>query len=283
MKRKALFAFAIFGLLLSGCETPSAIVNNIDEREANEIIVFLASKGIDATKQEATSSGVGTTDTNMWNIAVTSDQATEAMALLNANGLPRKMGMSLLDLFDASGMMTSDKEETIRYQAGVAEQLKNMIRMIDGVIDVDVQLAFPADDTTALPGSTPQKVTASVYVKHQGVFDDPNNYLEMKIKRLVAGSVSDLSYDDVTVVADRSRITDIRINPEGQIISARSTEQAKTKIWSIEMDQDSAGRFRMIFFSMIFIILLFAGFIGLMVYRFYPQMLGKNDSEETNE
>ena len=271
MKRKALFAFAIFGLLLSGCETPSAIVNNIDEREANEIIVFLASKGIDATKQEATSSGVGTTDTNMWNIAVTSDQATEAMALLNANGLPRKMGMSLLDLFDASGMMTSDKEETIRYQAGVAEQLKNMIRMIDGVIDVDVQLAFPADDTTALPGSTPQKVTASVYVKHQGVFDDPNNYLEMKIKRLVAGSVSDLSYDDVTVVADRSRITDIRINPEGQIISARSTEQAKTKIWSIEMDQDSAGRFRMIFFSMIFIILLFAGFIGLMVYRFYPQ------------
>lgn len=281
MKRRALFAFAIFGLLLSGCETPKAIVNQIDEREANEIIVFLASKGIQATKTQAASTGIGGGSTNLWNISVKDDRSTEAMAILNANGLPRRTGQSLLDLFSASGMMTSDKEETIRYQAGIAEQLKNMIRMIDGVIDVDVQLAFPSSDTMATPGATPEKVTASVYIKHQGVFDDPNNYLEMKIKRLVAGSVTDLSYDNVTVVADRSRLTDIRLSPEGQIISARPTELGKTRIWSIEIDKSSTTRFRLIFFSMIFIILLFAGFIGLMVYRFYPQMVGKK--EETKE
>ena len=37
-------------LLLAACETNRVIVNNIDEREANEIIVFLASNGIDAQK-----------------------------------------------------------------------------------------------------------------------------------------------------------------------------------------------------------------------------------------
>jgi len=280
MRRKALFAFTILGLLLTGCETPKAIVNDIDEREANEIIVFLASRGIPATKVAASSGGVGTGPSNMWNISVSNDRMTDAMALLNANGLPRRSGTSLLDLFDASGMMTSDREQTIRYQVGVAEQLKNMIRKIDGVIDVDVQLAFPAADTTALPGATPEKVTASVYVKHQGVFDDPNNYLEMKIRRLVSGSVADLSYDDVTVVADRSRLTDIRLNPEGQIITSSPTEQAKTRIWSIDMDKGSVTRFRLIFFSMIFIIFIFAGFIGLMVYRFYPQMLGHNSDEK---
>lgn len=283
MQRILLFSLSILSLLLTSCESPQAIVNQIDEREANEIIVFLASKGIDASKIAAEATGAGTGPSNMWNIMVPPSRMTEAMALLNQNGLPRKKGESLLSLFSASGMMTSDREENIRYQAGIAQELQNMIRKMDGVLDVDVQLAFPTTEATVLPGATREKVTASVYVKHQGVFDDPNNYLEMKIKRLVAGSVSDLAYDDVTVVADRSRLTDISISPSGQIIAARPAGEGSVRIWSIQMDKSSVGKFRFIFFTMIIIILAFAGLTGYSFYRFYPQMQKASKKKQEKE
>ncbi|HEY5234782.1 MAG TPA: hypothetical protein VIJ14_01280, partial [Rhabdochlamydiaceae bacterium] len=57
--RKAFLWLLPLILLLSGCETNRVIVNNVDEREANEIIVFLASKGINAQKVSgATAVGV---------------------------------------------------------------------------------------------------------------------------------------------------------------------------------------------------------------------------------
>src|SRR3990167_237889 len=121
------------------------------------------------------------------------------MAVLNRAGLPRRVGTNLLELFAKSGLMSSDREETIRYQAGLAEEIKNTIRKFDGVIDTDVQISFPPADVTLLPGVTPPKITAAVYVKHQGIMDDPNSHLEIKIKRLLAGSISGLSTEDVSV------------------------------------------------------------------------------------
>lgn len=283
MKKSLLFSLAIIGIILTGCEKQQAIVNQVDEREANEIIVFLASRGINATKVQAEATTTGAGPSNMWNISTPPDRMTEAMALLNENGLPRRVGTTLLELFSAEGMMTSDREELIRYQAGIAEELKNMIRMIDGVLDVNVQLAFPPEETTAMPGQKTQNVTASVFVKHQGAFDDPNNYLEMKIRRLVSGAVTALSYDDVTVVADRSRLTDLSLSARGEIISAMPRQENQAEIWSIKMDKSSTARFRFIFFSLILLLLLFGGFIVLMIYRFYPQMIKNNPESEKKE
>ncbi len=122
-------------LLLTGCESNMVIVNDVGEREANEIIVFLASKGIPAAKTPSGTSAPGGTDTSVkWSIAVPPDQSTEAMAILNQNGLPRQKGISLLDLFAKSGLMQSEQENAIRYQAGLAEQIAGVIRKIDGLL-----------------------------------------------------------------------------------------------------------------------------------------------------
>ena len=195
-------------LLFTSCETNQAIAHNVDEREANEIVVFLASKGIIAQKVEsaaAAGAGAGNAPTNMYDINVDPHKSTEAMALLNRFGLPRQSGTNLLTLFAKSGLMSSDREETIRYQAGLAEELKNTIRKIDGIIDAEVQLSFPPTELTPnlTPGATPPKVTAAVYIKHQGVMEDPNSHLEVKIKRLLAGSVNGLDFENVSVISDR--------------------------------------------------------------------------------
>lgn len=264
--------------LLTACENNQYIVNGIDEREANEIVVFLASKNIEAQKVEAPQSDTGNANPiPMFNINVSADRAVEAMAILNKVGLPRRQGTNLLELFSKQGLMSSDREETIRYQAGLAEELKNTIRKIDGVIDADVQISFPPSESNLPPGTPLPKTTAAVYVKHQGVMEDPNSHLEVKIRRLLAGSVSGLDYENVSVISDRSRLADIQLNPQGEKIGGKGVPETYSTIWGMVMTQGSLAKFRTIFFLLLLLLLACAGAAGWLAYRFYPELrkLGK--------
>jgi len=268
---KLLFFFGL--ILLAGCQTNLSIVNNVDEREANEIIVFLASKGISAQKVAApTSMAAGNAPSDMYSINVSAEQSTDAMALLNRYGMPRRSGTNLLTLFPGGGLMSSDREQTIRYQAGLAEELKNTILKIDGVIDANVQISFPPAETTPTPGVTPPKTTAAVYIKHQGIMEDPNSHMEVKIKRLLAGSINGLNYEDVSVISDRSRFTEIALQTDGEMIGAKALQQTYVSIWGLILTKSSLGRFRFIFFTFVILLLLFATALGWMLYKFYPQL-----------
>jgi len=270
--KKLLIVFLI-SVFLAGCESNISIVNNVEEREANEILVFLASKGIAAQKIKAAAAEtvIGTAMVS-WDIFVDKDKQVEAMSLLNRNGLPRIKGTNLLQLFAKSGLMTSDKEETIRYQAGVEEELKNTIRKIDGIIDADVRISFPTEPAGVTGTETLPKIKAAVYIKHQGILDDPNQHLDSKIKRLMSGSIENLNFDDVSIISDKSRFTDITFPAESQLIGPKALEKEYVKIWSIIMTKNSAKKFRLIFFSMIFIIFVFVSFTGWLIYKFYPNL-----------
>ncbi len=275
---KNVFYLFFILVLFAGCSTNQAIVNNIDEREANEIVVYLASKGIAAQKVAAAAGmGAGSAPADMYNIFVAEEHSTEAMALLNRYGLPRRQGTNLLTLFAGGGLVQSDREETIRYQAGLAEELKNTIRKIDGVLDADVQISFPPTEATPAPGAIPPKITAAVYVKHQGVMEDPNSHMEVKIKRLLAGSVNGLSFEDVSVISDRSRLAEITLQPEMDIIGPKSLQQNYVSIWGVVLTKSSLTRFRFIFFSFILLLLGFSGLIAWLLYKFYPIMRAKQE------
>ncbi|MDN3507329.1 MAG: type III secretion inner membrane ring lipoprotein SctJ, partial [Simkaniaceae bacterium] len=245
MKYRLLSLLLIALLLFTGCQSNQSIVTGVDEKEANLIVVFLESKGISAEKTLVAVSGAGAaTDTGpKFNIVVPQAKAIDAMSILNRNGLPRKQGTNLLTLFAKQGLMTSQKEETVRYQAGLAQQITNTIMLMDGVLDASVQLSFPPEELS--PNEAKQKITAAVYVKHQGIVDDPSSHLENKIKRLVSGSITGLDINDVTVVADRSRLTEatpMDINAE---MAGRGSNDY-VSIWSIVMSKSSAAKFRTI-------------------------------------
>lgn len=265
---------------LTGCENQMEIVSDLDERQANEIIVFLASKGIVSQKHPATSSAPGGAQAGVrWSISVDQKKSTDAMAILNQNGLPRIKSQNLLSLFAKQGLMSSEKEETIRYQAGLAEQIAGTIRKIDGVIDADVQISFPRNETGGgggLPGETaPQKITAAVYVKHQGILDDPNSHLVMKIKRLVSGSVNGLDLNDVIVISDKARFTDITLGQTPENLTAKAKEKEYVSIWSIVMSKNSASRFRTLFFFLSFCAVLFALCAAWLIWKLYPSLKTK--------
>lgn len=205
-----LLRLSLLGICLfffTSCSSTKTIVNALDEKDANEILVYLSSRNVDAIKvqnKEAAAGGGGGSKIVLWDIQVPSEQVTEAMALLNQVGLPRRRGQSLLNIFGGGGLVPSELQEKIRYQAGLAEQIATTIRKIDGILDAEVQISFPEEDPLN-PGKKKGKITSSVYVKHSGVLDDPNSHLVQKIKRLVASSITGLDYDDVTVIGDRAR------------------------------------------------------------------------------
>ncbi len=255
--------------MLAGCESKKTIVHGLDEREANDIVVFLDNKGIDATKiAQESAAGGGGTKAVLWDISVESSRATEAMAMLNAAGLPRRTGQNLLSIFSKGGLVPSETEEKIRYEAGLGEQIASTIRKIDGVLDADVQLSFPQQDPLN-PNAQKQKVTASVYIKHTGVLDDPNTHLITKIRRLVASSIQGLDYDNVTIIPDRARMSEAQSRPA----NLRGEEKEYVSVWSIVIAQESLKRFRLIFFSFIVVTLILFLFLVWSIWKFYPLMM----------
>lgn len=262
-----LMTFLILISLLTSCESRKVIVNGLDEKEANEILVYLSNKGIDAVKIQAASEGTGGSKGILWNISVEETRANEAMALLNQVGLPRRRGQNLLGIFANTSLVPSGMQEKIRYQAGLAEQIGSTIRKIDGILDADVQISFPDEDPLN-PNAPKQKITASVYVKHNGILDDPNAHLVTRIKRLVAGSVNGLDYDYVTVIGDRARYGD---TPLGSLGGSLGEEERKyVNVWSIILAKESLSRFRLIFFSFTISLVLLLLALTWLLWKFIP-------------
>lgn len=255
--------------LFTSCSSSKIIVNALDEREANEILVFLASKGIEAVKvQSKGAEGGGASKVVLWDIQVSEMQANEAMALLNQSGLPRRRGQSLLSIFATSGLVPSEMQEQIRYQAGLAEQIASTIRKIDGVLDAEVQVSFPKDDPLNPSAEKKQKITASVYVKHSGVLDDPNSHLITKIKRLVTASITGLDYDNVTVIADRARYGEA--TGAGLFTGIGDEEKQYVSVWTLTLAKESLTRFRILFFSFISLLLLLLLSLIWVGWKLYP-------------
>lgn len=265
-----MFAYLLLfscSLLLTSCESHKTIVNALDEREANEILVFLASRGISANKMVSTAGAGagGASKIVLWDISVNEVDATEAMALLNQAGLPRKRSQNLLSIFSNVGLVPSERQDKIRYEAGLAEQIASVIRKIDGILDAEVQISFPEEDPLN-PGKTKGKITASVYVRHNGILDDPNSHLVTKIKRLVAASITGLNYNDVTVIGDRARGSDLT----GSFLTSDSEEKSFVSIWTIVLGKESVTRFRIIFFTFSFLVLLMALAMIWLTWKIYP-------------
>ncbi len=264
---RSLFLFFIALSICAGCSSQKTIVNGLDEREANEVLVFLGGKGIDAIKIPAKNEnpGGGGGGPALYDIAVDSDRAVEAMALLNANGLPRRRSQHLLELFTQGGLVPSEMQDKVRYQAGLAEQIAGTIRKIDGILDTDVQLSFPEEDPLN-PGQMKGDVTAAVFVKHNGVLDDPNSLLITKIRRLVASSVQGLKFENVTVIADKGRFSET----SAQKAKSSQGNVDLARVWTIVLAQDSITRFQVMFFTLTILCCLFLFAAAWLAWKVIP-------------
>lgn len=184
---RRLCGLAVLPLLLSlgGCKTD--LYTKVQEREANEMLAVLLSKGVDAVRV------VGKDGTST--IQVEAKQLAFSIDVLNDQGLPHQPFKSLGEVFKGSGLVASPVEERARYVYALSEELSRTISDIDGVISARVHVVLPKNDLLR-QDTTPS--SASVFIRH-----DSNAKLSAllpQIKMLVVNSIEGLSYDKVAVV-----------------------------------------------------------------------------------
>ncbi|MCH1429638.1 MAG: hypothetical protein L7U87_02645 [Chlamydiales bacterium] len=254
----------IIGLLVStilcSCESSSIIINGVDEREANEILVTLYTANIPAEKLEATGKEIA------WNISVPKSKKIAALAILTRRGFPRSKRDSILQIINrSSGLVPSDTTEELKFREGKARQIENTILKMDGIIDASVEISYPKDDPLN-PGKKKADLTASVYVKLEGPLD-PNNQLVSRIKRLVSSSINGLEFENVTVITDQTRLSDYSTMSKNNSNVKAAT--GLVKIWSITIAKESQSMFQVLFFSFLSIILVLLLGSGFLIWKFF--------------
>lgn len=173
---------------LAACSESVELLSAIPETEANEILATLLESGIKAEKLPGKDGMVG--------IVVDGRDVATALQVMQANGLPHERFVRMGDVFKKEGLVSSPLEERARYVYALSQELAETISQIDGVITARVHVVLPdrapgANDILA-PSS------AAVFIKYKEVYNLET--VVPQIKRLVTNSISNLSYDNVSVV-----------------------------------------------------------------------------------
>ncbi|AKJ32080.1 type III secretion system inner membrane ring lipoprotein SctJ [Caldimonas brevitalea] len=192
---RALFAFRLaswrrFGpalvlaLLLSGCKV--GLYSSLNEQEANEIVAALSVEGIAASKERV--------EGNSWQVLVDESRLATALDVLRAQGLPHDRYVSMGDVFQKQGLVSTPSEERMRYIYAVSQELSQTLRTVDGVVSARVHVVIPANDPLS---DKIRPSSAAVFIKHRPDVD--LRLLAPAVKDMVAHSIEGLTHDQVSL------------------------------------------------------------------------------------
>lgn len=185
--RKFVLAAAM-AATLSACGETVELLSAIPESEANEILAALLHSGIQARKIPGKEGMVG--------VGVDGVEVAHALQVMRANGLPHERFARMGDVFKKEGLVSSPLEERARYVYALSQELAETVSKIDGVITARVHAVLPDRAPGAREPLTPS--SAAVFIKYKEAYDLET--VVPQIKRLVTNSISNLSYDNVSVV-----------------------------------------------------------------------------------
>lgn len=178
-------AAALCALALSACNVD--VYTNLDERQANEMVATLARQGIAANRVVGKGGRVSVT--------VDDSRLAEAIAILDANGLPKQEFVTLGDVFKKDGLVSTPAQERALMIFAQSQEVSRTVSNIPGVVSARVHLVLPENDLLRQQ-STPS--SAAVFILHQASM--PTGDLVPQVKQLVANAVSGLSYEKVSVI-----------------------------------------------------------------------------------
>ncbi len=170
---KFLFLFCLI-LLLNACQT--TVYQNLTEKQVNEMLALLLKHGVQAEKTEQGKNGFALT--------VDENQLIQSLEILN-----------LGDIFKGDSMISSNSEENARLSFAISQELSETFSRIDGVLTARVHIVLGNIDQATEVVTSP---SAAVFLRHTP--DSPAvNYIA-KMKELIAKSVPNLQFDDISVM-----------------------------------------------------------------------------------
>lgn len=171
-------------LALAGCKVD--LYSNLTEQEANEMLAALSTQHISASKESAGESG--------WQLQVDEPNLGRALEALRLRGLPHDRFVSLGDMFQKQGLVSTPAEERMRYIYGLSQELSRTLQTIDGVMAARVHVVIPANDPLS---DKVKPSSAAVFIKHTADVD--LRTLVPTVKDMVAHSIEGLTHDQVSL------------------------------------------------------------------------------------
>ncbi|OZI17572.1 EscJ/YscJ/HrcJ family type III secretion inner membrane ring protein [Bordetella genomosp. 7] len=173
-------------LLLQACKTE--LYTGLDERQANSMAAVLMQNGIPAERRAGEDGGL--------TLYVEESRFAEAVRLLDAAGLPQQRFATLGEVFQSNGLVSSPTQERAQFIYAMSQELSHTVSQMDGVRAARVHVVIPENDMLKR-GAQPS--SASVFISYEP--DMEIDSLIPKLKALVAGSISGLDYERVSVIS----------------------------------------------------------------------------------
>lgn len=179
-----------FGLLM-GCDEP--IYHDLDEGQANQMVVALNQQGFAAEKQRDPNDG------ERWAVVVPGPQRVPAWEALAQQGLPRPGAGGFGEFYPGSGLIPTAQEERVVLQYATAREIQASLLKIQGVVDAHVNLVLPEKPRVQMSNSVVSEPRASVLVQWREREEGPP-LSEEEVRYLVSGGVEQLKPESVHVV-----------------------------------------------------------------------------------
>ena len=193
--RKAFLHLIHISLLVQTACAAETIVHGIDEREANRILESLSDQDIQANKIM-----IDTGRTVIFNITVAKGDHIDAVRVLNRNELPRRIDKGYNEIFSEGGLIPTSSEERAKHLAALEGEIERQLKLIDGILDVQVQIVTPEESALRTTREQEPPTTASVTVKYLPGKDGTRPLSEPQIREVVAAGVEKLTADRVYVL-----------------------------------------------------------------------------------
>lgn len=184
---------AIAFLVLFAAACRSQIQHGLDERDANEAVSALVSRGFDARK--VPEKGKKPT----WAIELDDEHAIDALRVLTELKLPRPARTTTREVTSQSALIETPGAERLRQLEALEGDIEQMIEGMDGVASAGIELVVPAP---ARPGQPAVPSKASALIRAHPVAFDRLQQQRDAMRALIAGSVDGLKSDDVVVLID---------------------------------------------------------------------------------
>ncbi|MEW4561501.1 type III secretion system inner membrane ring lipoprotein SctJ [Bremerella sp. JC770] len=221
--RSKLALLALLFATAVGCSQVD-LYTGLPEREANEMMSILLDRGISCSKTVDK-------DGKTWTLSVPNEGFSESVHVLSQYGLPNDQHVSIGDVFQKTGLVSSPTEDRIRYVYALSEELAETVSRIDGVVDARVHVVLPDNEPFT------EKTTASsasVYIKHRTDVDLTTE--KLPIKALVAKSIEGLESENVEIFLDEVESLDLPATQSdvySTVLGVRMSIHSVRQFWTL--------------------------------------------------
>lgn len=175
-------------LLISGCKE-EALLNGLNQNQANEVVALLQKNNIEARKRNIAKSG--------YSVYVGLRDFSAAVDLTTIYDLPSKPRVEIAEMFPSDALISSPRAEVARIYSAIEQRLEQTLNQISGVVSSRVHVSYDISNTDAEKKGKPMHL--AVLLRYDTANNAPANLIA-DATRLLKNSFSNVDYDNISVV-----------------------------------------------------------------------------------